>query len=72
MYQPKIREDLIPRLYLLAKARKLPMTRLVAQLLEAALTQEEHEDIAVKEPPAGYRRGPAPRTKGGKKDENQE
>ncbi len=34
MYSPKIREDLIPRLYRLARAGEVPMTRLVNQLLE--------------------------------------
>jgi hypothetical protein len=34
MYQPKIRDDLIPRLYRLAKALNIPMTRLVNHILE--------------------------------------
>jgi hypothetical protein len=43
MYTPKIREDLIPRLYRAAKARKVPMTKLVTTLVETALAQVEHE-----------------------------
>jgi hypothetical protein len=37
MYSPKIDEGLIPRLYRLAKARKIPMTRLVDELLRSAI-----------------------------------
>jgi hypothetical protein len=43
VYTPKIREDLIPRLYRAAKARKVPMTKLVTTLVETALAQVEHE-----------------------------
>src|SRR5262245_34978244 len=43
MYTPKIRADLIPRLYRAAKARKVPMTKLVTALVETALAQVEHE-----------------------------
>ncbi len=43
MYTPKIREDLILRLYRAAKARKVPMTKLVTTLVETALAQVEHE-----------------------------
>ena len=46
MYTPKIRGDLIPRLYRAAKARKVPMTRLVSALLETALGQLERETEA--------------------------
>ena len=41
MYTPKIREDLIPRLYRLAKTGKTTMTALVDALLEKALTEIE-------------------------------
>lgn len=37
MYTPKISDDLIRRLYHLAKARGIPMTHLVNELLENAL-----------------------------------
>ena len=50
MYTPKIREDLIPRLYRAAKARKVPMTKLVTTLVETALAQVEHELGALTHP----------------------
>jgi hypothetical protein len=37
MYSPKIREDLIPRLYRAANAEGIPMTMLVNRILEKAL-----------------------------------
>lgn len=37
MYSPKISDDLIPRLYHLGKARKMPMTRLVDGMIRDAL-----------------------------------
>lgn len=40
MYSPKIDESLIPALYLTARARRVPMTRLVAQLIRKALKTE--------------------------------
>jgi hypothetical protein len=40
MYSPKIEETLIPCLYQTARARRMPMTRLVAQLLRKALRAE--------------------------------
>ena len=43
MYTPKIREDLIPQLYRAAKARKVPMTRLVSEIVAAALAHFERE-----------------------------
>ena len=49
MYYPKIRQDLIPRLYRLAKARRMPMTRLVSQLLEAAVENLERGGETVHE-----------------------
>ena len=50
MYTPKIRADLIPRLYRAAKARKVPMTKLVTALVEPALAQVEHELGALNQP----------------------
>jgi len=38
MYQPKLRENLIPRLYRLGKALDVPMTRLASVLLELGIT----------------------------------
>lgn len=40
MYSPKIDEGLIPALYHTARARRVPMTRLVAQLIRKALKTE--------------------------------
>lgn len=37
MYSPRIDEALIPPLYRLAKARRVPMTRLVSEILQEAL-----------------------------------
>jgi hypothetical protein len=37
MYSPKIREELIPVLYRLARHREVPMTRLVDSLLRESL-----------------------------------
>jgi hypothetical protein len=41
MYQPKLREDLIPRLYHLGKALGVPMTSLASVLLELGITRLE-------------------------------
>jgi len=49
MYSPQIREDLIPPLYRLAKARRVPMTRLVSDILAAALATVRVEEVAVVE-----------------------
>ena len=49
MYSPQIREDLIPPLYRLAKARRVPMTRLVSDILAAALAAVRVEEVAVVE-----------------------
>lgn len=48
MYSPKIHEDLIPSLYRIAKARKLPMTKLVNSFLWNSIQDIE---IKVKELP---------------------
>ncbi len=37
MYSPKIKEDLIPRIYHMAKAKGVRMTKLVNEILERAL-----------------------------------
>ena len=37
MYSPKIKEELIPVLYQLAREMKIPMTRLVNSLIEKSL-----------------------------------
>jgi hypothetical protein len=53
MYQPKIRNELITRLYYLAKAQNIPMTRLVNQLLSDAINRLESADGNVGDPLAG-------------------
>ena len=39
MYSPKIREDLIPILFKLARKKKRPMTRLVDQIIRNQLKE---------------------------------
>ena len=46
MYSPKIDDSLIPCLYHTARARRIPMTRLVAQLLRKALRAETLPEAA--------------------------
>ena len=41
MYSPKIHDDLIPRIYQVAKRAKMPMTRWVNQILERALADQD-------------------------------
>ena len=67
IYQPKIREDLIPRLYRMARMRGIPMTALVSELLEAALERIEEDAMAggVSELPAKDYKTPRSRTKKG-------
>ena len=43
MYSPKIREDLIPRIYRAAKSAKVAMTKWVSDALENALPPEEEK-----------------------------
>ena len=52
MYQPKIRDDLIPRLYALAKAQGIPMTRLVNDMLTQGIETREREALGISDPPA--------------------
>jgi len=40
VYSPKIREDLIPRIYRAAKCAGIPMTRWVNRLIETALPEK--------------------------------
>ena len=40
MYSPRIAEDLIPMLYRIAKAREMPMTRLVDEILRKELGKD--------------------------------
>jgi len=41
MYSPKIREDLVRRLYQEAKKREMPMTELVNEIIEEELEKQE-------------------------------
>lgn len=53
MYSPKIPDRLIPALYWLARSRSQPMTRLVAEIVEAYLAAQ---DTAVRDADAGQLR----------------
>ena len=44
MYSPKIDEELIPRIYRLGKLKKMPMTRLVNEILQRRLSEMEEEE----------------------------
>jgi hypothetical protein len=51
MYSPKINEELIPRLYRLRRLKKIPMTRLVNQMIATVLPElEKREGISNPEP----------------------
>jgi len=41
MYSPKIKEDLIPKLYRRAKGEGIPMTKLVDQIMRKSLNSKE-------------------------------
>ena len=43
MYSPKIDEELIPRLYRLGKLKKVPMTRLVNEILQRGVLEMEEK-----------------------------
>jgi len=45
MYSPKIKEELIPYLYRLAKHNGVPMTKLVNGFLEQLISQFKNSDI---------------------------
>ncbi len=49
MYSPKINEELIPDLYKIAKAKKIPMVRLVNDILSEALSNIRLERQVVRE-----------------------
>ena len=46
MYSPKITEELIPILYQLARARRVPMTKLVDRIIREALVHEDRPSAA--------------------------
>jgi hypothetical protein len=57
MYQPKIRDDLIKRLYRLGKTLELPTTCLVNAILEYGMVQLEEGPEHIRELPLeAYRR----------------
>lgn len=43
MYSPKIREDLIPRLYRMGKAMNKPMTKVVDEILRSYFDSMDEE-----------------------------
>ena len=43
MYSPKLREDLIPQLYKLAKEQKRPMTKILDGLIRDKLIEQVHD-----------------------------
>jgi hypothetical protein len=45
MYSPKIREDLIPKLYEAAKKRQMPMTKLADELIADGLRRMEPQTL---------------------------
>ena len=44
MYSPKIREDLIPKIYRTAKSAKVAMTKWVNRVIEEALPADSEEN----------------------------
>lgn len=52
MYSPKINEELIPRIYRLGKLKKMPMTRLVNEILQRELSEMEEEEKTNGNPPS--------------------
>lgn len=49
MYSPKIKEELIPKLYGLAKAKGIPMTKLVNQILSNVLSKVKVDEEILNE-----------------------
>ena len=45
MYSPRISEELIPKIYRVAKAKGIPMTRVVGEILDDALSKIEIETV---------------------------
>lgn len=54
MYSPKIDEGLIPTLYRLAKERKVPMTRLVNEILREVLDESLEDPVGARHHPEGH------------------
>jgi len=51
MYSPKIKEEFIRKLYYIARAKRLPMTSLVNEIISAAIKDIEIEEQVVRETP---------------------
>ena len=49
MYSPKISEALIPRIYRVAKAARVPMTKWVNHVIEKALPENNDQDTSEKD-----------------------
>lgn len=49
MYSPKIKEELIRKLYYIARARQVPMTYLVNQIISEAIKNIQIEQQTVRE-----------------------
>jgi hypothetical protein len=47
MYSPKINEQLIPALFKIARLRKIPMTRLVSQIIKNYLSNDKMMELGV-------------------------
>ncbi len=56
MYSPKIREDLIPRIYRAAKEARLPMTAWVNQAVEKSLPEAAQPQTQQRKDTHEYRR----------------
>src|SRR5262249_24046558 len=59
-YSPKIPVRLIPGLYHVARARRMPMTRLVAEVLETYLAGQERQAHDTSAKPTGIGRETSP------------
>ncbi|KYC45162.1 MAG: hypothetical protein AMQ74_01913 [Candidatus Methanofastidiosum methylothiophilum] len=49
MYSPKVSEDLVPRLYKLAKEQKRPMTKVLDNLIRDKLVEKVKDKLATTE-----------------------
>lgn len=48
MYSPKIKEDLIPKIYQKAKSQGIPMTSLVDEIIRDSLSDDKSKPKEVK------------------------
>ena len=54
MYSPKIRDYLVPKLYKIARAKKVPMTRLVSKIIADAISKIEVIETVIMEPTSEF------------------